>query len=79
MAWGEYVASPIVLEGRVVGFLHGDRAVSGRPLRTLDRDALWHFATLFADIFERAVLRWRLRVQRQEVRQVADWGPSEDG
>jgi DNA-binding CsgD family transcriptional regulator len=73
MRWGEHVATPIVLEGRVIGFLHGDRAVSRTPLRDTERDGLWRFALAFADIFERAVLRRRLRVQRQELRQVASW------
>jgi DNA-binding CsgD family transcriptional regulator len=70
MAWGEHLAAPVVLEGRVIGFLHGDR---GRPLTAADRDGLERFAAAFADIFERAVLRRRLRIQRQELRQVASW------
>jgi DNA-binding CsgD family transcriptional regulator len=73
MRWGEHLATPVVLEGRVVGFLHGDRSASGTPLRAADRDALWRFALHFAQIFERAVLRRRLRIQRQELRQVASW------
>jgi DNA-binding CsgD family transcriptional regulator len=73
MAWGEHVATPIVLEGRVIGFLHGDRVASGTPLGESERDGLWRFALAFADIFERAVLRRRLRIQRQELRQVASW------
>jgi DNA-binding CsgD family transcriptional regulator len=73
MGWGEHLATPIVLEGRVIGFLHGDRASGGRPLTEPERDALWRFALAFAAIFERAVLRRRLRIQRQELRQVADW------
>jgi DNA-binding CsgD family transcriptional regulator len=73
MGWGEHVATPIVLEGRVIGFLHGDHVASGTPLRESDRDGLWRFALAFADIFERAVLRRRLRIQRQELRQVASW------
>jgi DNA-binding CsgD family transcriptional regulator len=73
MGWGEHVATPVVLEGRVIGFLHGDRVVSHRPLGETERDGLWRFALAFADIVERAVLRRRLRVQRQELRQVASW------
>jgi DNA-binding CsgD family transcriptional regulator len=57
----------------VIGFLHGDRVASGAPLRGADRDALWRFALAFGQIFERAVLRRRLRIQRQELRQVASW------
>jgi DNA-binding CsgD family transcriptional regulator len=73
MSWGEHLATPIVLEGRVIGFLHGDRIASGAPLRGADRDALWRFALAFGQVFERAVLRRRLRIQRQELRQVASW------
>src|SRR4051794_27234006 len=73
MGWGGHLASPILLEGRVIGFLHGDRAASPAPLRDVDRDGLWRFALAFAAVFERAVLRRRLRVQRQELRQVAAW------
>jgi LuxR family transcriptional regulator, regulator of acetate metabolism len=70
MGWGEHLAAPVVLEGRVIGFLHGD---CERPLTEADRAGLQRFAAAFADIFERAVLRRRLRVQRQELRQVASW------
>src|SRR3954447_15340204 len=73
MGWGEHLAAPVVLEGRVIGFLHGARAAADRPLAAADRDGLQRFAAAFADIFERAVLRRRLRVQRQELRQVASW------
>jgi DNA-binding CsgD family transcriptional regulator len=73
MRWREHVASPVILEGRVIAFLHGDRVVSHAPLGEADRDGLWRFALAFADIFERAVLRRRLRIQRQELRQVASW------
>jgi DNA-binding CsgD family transcriptional regulator len=70
MGWGEHLAAPVVLEGRVIGFLHGDR---DGPLTDAERDGLDRFASAFAGIFERAVLRRRLRVQRQELRQVASW------
>ena len=29
MGWRDYVTAPIVLEGRVIGFLHGDRTATG--------------------------------------------------
>ena len=70
LAWEDYVAAPVVLEGRVAGVLHGDRA---GPLGELDRDALATFALDFAAVYERAVLRRRLRIQREEMRQVASW------
>jgi DNA-binding CsgD family transcriptional regulator len=70
MRWSDYVAAPIVLEARVIGFFHGDRA--GEP-RRLDLETLKRFAEGFAQIFERAVLQRRLRIQRHELRQVASW------
>jgi DNA-binding CsgD family transcriptional regulator len=73
MGWGEHLAAPIVLEARVIGFFHGDRAGGRAALRDADRDGLWRFALAFGQVFERAVLRRRLRVQRQELRQVAAW------
>ena len=33
MGWGEHLAAPVVLEGRVIGFLHGDRARPRPPAR----------------------------------------------
>jgi DNA-binding CsgD family transcriptional regulator len=73
MGWGEYVTAPIVLDGRVIGFLHGDRHPSGRSVEAADAVALGTFALCFAIVFERATLRRRLRVQRSEMRQVASW------
>ena len=73
MGWAEHLATPIVLEGRVIGFFHADRSLTRAPLRVVERDALWRFALAFAQVFERAVLRRRLRIQRQELRQVASW------
>jgi LuxR family transcriptional regulator, regulator of acetate metabolism len=73
MGWGRHVASPVVLEGRVIAFLHGDRVHAEPALTDAHRDGLWRFALAFADVVERAVLRRRLRVQRQQLRQVASW------
>jgi len=73
MRWHEYLAAPVIMDGRVVGFLHGDRAPGGQPLRTLDRDALARFAEGFSEVYERAVLRRRLRIERQELRRIASW------
>jgi LuxR family transcriptional regulator, regulator of acetate metabolism len=79
IGWRDFVASPIMLEGRVTGFLHGDRLPSGRSVTALDRDTLWSFAHGFAQVFERAVLRRRLRDQREEMRQVASWADARTG
>jgi DNA-binding CsgD family transcriptional regulator len=76
LRWEIYVAAPIVLEARVIGFFHGDRAAG---VVELDRDALARFAEGFALVFERAVLRRRLRVQREELRQVASWADARVG
>jgi DNA-binding CsgD family transcriptional regulator len=73
LGWTEYVAAPVVLDGRVIAFLHGDRQPSGRSLDDGDAETLSAFALCFALVFERAVLRHRLRVQRQEWRRVATW------
>ena len=73
LGWQEFIVAPAVLDGRVIAFLHGDRVDSGRPLGEAERDALWSFTKGFAAIFERAILRHRLRVQRREMRQIASW------
>lgn len=62
-----YVASPVFVSGRVVGFLQGDR-LTGSPLGAHDRDNLWTFAEGFGLVFERAVLLERLEAQRSQVR-----------
>jgi LuxR family transcriptional regulator, regulator of acetate metabolism len=79
MRWDGYVAAPVIMEGRVAGFLHGDR-ITSHPrtphppeLRAVDRDGLARFAEGFSDVYERAVLRRRLRVERQELRRIATW------
>jgi DNA-binding CsgD family transcriptional regulator len=62
-----------------VGFLHGDARVSGRCLAEVDFDALGIFAVAFPAVYELAVLRHRLRTQRQEMRQVAVWADTRTG
>jgi LuxR family transcriptional regulator, regulator of acetate metabolism len=73
MGWEEYLAAPVIMDGRVVGFLHGDRAGREASLRIIDRDALARFAEGFSEVYERAVLRRRLRIERQELRRIASW------
>jgi LuxR family transcriptional regulator, regulator of acetate metabolism len=73
MGWREYVTAPVVLDGRVIGFFHADRQPSGRQLDESQVEGLGTFALCFALVFERGVLRRRLRVQHQEMRQVATW------
>lgn len=76
MGWQTYVAAPIVVDGDAVGFLHGDRAPGRRPLTALDAESLEHFAAGFAIVFERAVLRHRLRDQQHGLRRIAAWAES---
>lgn len=79
LGWREYVAAPILIDGAAVGFLHGDRGPARRPLAQLDADALEHFAAWFALVFERAVLRRRLRDQRREIRRISAWAEARSG
>jgi DNA-binding NarL/FixJ family response regulator len=68
-----------MLDSRVIGFLHGDCAFSHRTLSAADAEALGTFALAFCLVYERSVLRTRLRVQRQEMRQVAAWADARTG
>lgn len=79
MGWEAYIAVPIVVDGSVVGCLHGDRAPDRHALAQLDADALEHFASGFALVFERAVLRRRLRDQRREIHRIATWAEARTG
>jgi DNA-binding CsgD family transcriptional regulator len=62
-----YVAAPVMPEGHVVGILHADCHFSERRLGQFDRDILWAFAEAVGYILERAVLRERLHLQRDNV------------
>jgi DNA-binding CsgD family transcriptional regulator len=66
-----YVAAPIVLDGTAIGFFHG--AHVDRHVESLERDAVWAFAEGFAQVFERAVLRRRVREQRRQLRELVAW------
>jgi DNA-binding CsgD family transcriptional regulator len=66
-----YVAAPIVLDGAAIGFFHG--AYADRDVESLERDAVWAFADGFAQVFERAVLRRRVREQRRQLRELVAW------
>jgi DNA-binding CsgD family transcriptional regulator len=79
LGWQDYVAAPILVDGASVGFLHGDRAPGRRRLSQPDADALEHFGAEFALVFERAVLRRRLRDQRREIRRIAAWAEARSG
>ncbi len=79
LGWGDCVVSPIMLDNRVIGFFHGECGFSDRKLSATDAEGLGAFALVFAVVYERAVLRMRLRVQRQEMRQVAAWADTRTG
>lgn len=66
-----YVAAPVVLDGAAIGFFHG--AYADRHVESLERDAVWAFADGFAQVFERAVLRRRVREQRRQLRELVAW------
>jgi DNA-binding CsgD family transcriptional regulator len=66
-----YVAAPVILDGRAIGFFHC--ACIERDVDALERDAVWEFADGFAQVFERAVLRKRVREQRRQLRQLVTW------
>jgi LuxR family transcriptional regulator, regulator of acetate metabolism len=73
MGWERYVAAPIVVNGQVIGLLHGDRDPGRQPLTDVDVEALEDFAAGFALLLERAVLRRRLRDQHREIKRIAGW------
>lgn len=68
--WADYAAAPLLLDGRAFGFLHAD---STQPLVDADADDLATLAACVVLVYERAVLRQRLRDQRHEMRQMASW------
>ncbi len=79
LGWPSYVAAPIVLDGRVIGFFHADRPCSRPALDAGHAEALGDFALCFAIVFERSILRRRLRIQRDEMRRVAAWADARSG
>jgi DNA-binding CsgD family transcriptional regulator len=62
-----YVAAPIIVEERVIGFLHADCHGSQRHVDESDRDALWLFAEAFGETFQRTELRERLDGLRNQI------------
>lgn len=72
LGWTEYAIAPVIVEGVVVGFFHGDRNAA-RALDESDAHGLASFAACFAIVYERTVLRQRLRAQRHEMRLAASW------
>jgi DNA-binding CsgD family transcriptional regulator len=79
MGWQDYVAAPVVVNGQVIGFLHGDRGPGRPPLSDIDVEALEGFAAGFALLLERAALRRRLRDQHREIKRIGSWAEARAG
>jgi DNA-binding CsgD family transcriptional regulator len=62
-----YVAAPIMPSGRVIGFLHADHNVTGRPVDEVDRDVIAAFAEGLGFAAERTVLLDRMNLQRRRI------------
>jgi LuxR family transcriptional regulator, regulator of acetate metabolism len=73
LGWTSYAVATLALGGATAGFVHADCHLSGRPLDAIDREALEAYAEGLAQVFERAVLRGRLRGHRSELRGAVDW------
>ncbi|HEX6460155.1 MAG TPA: LuxR C-terminal-related transcriptional regulator [Thermoleophilaceae bacterium] len=73
LGWESYAVATVALGGSTVGFVHADAHLSGRALDEIDRETLAAYAEGLAAVFERAVLRGRLRAHRSELRGAVDW------
>ncbi|WP_249354331.1 LuxR C-terminal-related transcriptional regulator [Rhodococcus sp. USK13] len=67
-----YVAAPVMSAGKVIGLLHADRPGSADVLDPFDRDRLDSFATILAIVYEQAVLKHRIQLQRAQVEESFD-------
>ncbi|MFC9838074.1 response regulator transcription factor [Rhodococcus sp. NPDC127530] len=67
-----YVAAPVMSGGKVIGLLHADRPGSVDVLDPDDRDRLDTFATILAIVYEQAVLKHRIQLQRARVEESFD-------
>ncbi|HEY1594844.1 MAG TPA: LuxR C-terminal-related transcriptional regulator [Thermoleophilaceae bacterium] len=73
LGWTSYAVVTLALGGTTVGLVHADCQASGRTIDAIDREALEAYAEGLAQVFERAVLRGRLRGHRGELRGAVDW------
>ncbi|HEY2603690.1 MAG TPA: helix-turn-helix transcriptional regulator [Thermoleophilaceae bacterium] len=73
LGWSSYAVATLALGGSAVGFIHADCERSGRAIDAIDDEALGAYAEGLAQVFERAVLRGRLRGHRGELRGAVDW------
>jgi DNA-binding CsgD family transcriptional regulator len=59
-----YIAAPIVIGGRAIGFMHADRVGQGRTVSYDDMERIAEFAAELASLFDRAVGAEQLLTQR---------------
>lgn len=62
-----YVAAPIVVHGRVIGFLHADRPAGRATIGGIDLEAVGTLSSCLSPIIERALLDERLRLESLRV------------
>lgn len=72
MRWRSYAAAPLVMGRTLIGLVHADRG-PGTELDVLDRDVLWEFTSELGQVYESAMLRRRLRQQREQLRDFLGW------
>ena len=73
LGWSSYAVATVALGGSTVGLVHADCHGSGRAIDAIDQEALEAYTEGLAQVFERAVLRGRLRGHRMELRGAVDW------
>jgi LuxR family transcriptional regulator, regulator of acetate metabolism len=71
LGWSSYAVATVALGGSTVGMIHAD--CEGRSPDAVDREVIEAYAEGLAQVFERAVLRGRLRSHRSELRGAVDW------
>ena len=72
MRWRSYAAAPLIMGPTLIGLIHADRG-PGTELDVLDRDVLWEFTSELGQVYESAMLRRRLRQQREQLRDFLGW------
>jgi DNA-binding CsgD family transcriptional regulator len=78
MGWRSYVAAPLIVGSAPIGLIHADRGPDD-DLDVLDRDVLWDFTSALGQTYESAMLRRRLRQQRERLRVFLDWLAARSG
>jgi DNA-binding NarL/FixJ family response regulator len=73
MHWSSYAVAPLTVQGKTVGMVHADAAVSRRALDGLDAEVAGSFGEGLSGVFERAVLRETLQQHRHELQSAVQW------